>query len=158
MRATLVQSCALKLDQSTELMRVTFSMNIYRKALRWLFVSVVMGQAALFAASASAQSVELTAQQQQMLNQLPPAQREQALRQIELLQRQGAENSQVPGLSGDTTGLMPSFDLPVIEEEPEELRAERRSRVIVTLDLEEDLERQQVLQFERDPFWQRDTP
>ena len=150
MRATLVQSCALKPGQFTELMGVTYNMNVYRKALRWLFVSIVAAQAALFAASASAQSIELTAQQQQMLNQLPPAQREQALRQIELLQRQGADNSQVPGLSGDMTDLMPSLDLPVVEEEPEELRAERRSRVIVTLDLEEDLERQQVLQFERD--------
>jgi len=155
LRATLVQSGALKLDQSTELMGVTFNMIIYRKALRWLFVSVVAGQVALFAASASAQSIELTAQQQQMLNQLPPAQREQALRQIELLQKQSGDNSQVPGLSGNMTDLMPSFDLPVVEEEPEELRAERRSRVIVTLDLEEDLERRQVAEFERDEALRR---
>jgi protein involved in polysaccharide export with SLBB domain len=109
----------------------------------------------LISAAALGQSIQLSPAQQQMLDQLPAAQREQALRQIELLQQQGADNSQVPGLSGDTTDLMPLFDLPVVEEEPEELRAERRSRVIVTLELEEDLERQQVLEFERDEALQR---
>jgi protein involved in polysaccharide export with SLBB domain len=116
---------------------------LWKRAISAVVIMLISG-------AALGQSIQLSPAQQQMLDQLPAAQREQALRQIELLQQQGADNSQVPGLSGDTTDLMPSFDLPVVEEEPEELRAERRSRVIVTLELEEDLERQQVLEFERD--------
>jgi hypothetical protein len=121
---------------------------LWKRAIPAMFVLLI-------SAAALGQSIQLSPAQQQMLDQLPAAQREQALRQIELLQQQGADNSQVPGLLGDTTDLMPSFDLPVVEEEAEELRAERRSRVIVTLELEEDLERQQVLEFERDEALKR---
>lgn len=113
------------------------------------------GQVAFFAASASAQSINLTAQQQQMLDQLPPAQREQALRQLDQLRQQGGDNTELSSLSDESGLLMP---LPVASdsaEEPEELRADRRSRLIVTLELKEDLERQQLTEFDRDEALQR---
>ena len=130
-------------------------MNTCRKVLRCLLVSLLVGQAAMYAAAASAQSFELTAQQQQMLDQLPPAQREQAMRQIEQLQRQGGDGSQLSSLSEDSATPMTPQYAPVPIEEPEELRAEQRSRLIVTLDLKEDLERQQIREFERDEALQR---
>jgi len=105
--------------------------------------------------AAMGQNIQLSPAQQQMLDQLPPAQREQALRQIELLQQQSGDSSQSLGLSGDIAEPMPSFDASTADEDVTELRAERRSRVIVTLDLEEALERKQVLEFEQDVALQR---
>ena len=125
------------------------------KALRWLFVFLVAGHATLFAFGASAQSIELTPQQEQMLNQLPAAQREQALRQIEQLQRKGGDESQLSSLTDEMAELTPSQLRPAVAEEPEELRAMRASPLIVTLDLKEDLEREQLREFERDEALQR---
>ena len=130
------------------------SMNNCCKASRWLLVFLVTVQAALFAAGASAQSIQLTPQQEQMINQLPAAQREQALRQIELLQRKGGDGSELSSLSElPPELLMPAG--PVPEEVPEELRAERASPLIVTLDLKEDLEREQKREFQRDQALRR---
>jgi polysaccharide export outer membrane protein len=114
-----------------------------------------MGQVAVFAASASAQSINLTAAQQQMLDQLPPAQREQAMRQIEQLQQQGGDGSQLSSLSEISGQITP---LPYGEEAEvklEELRADRSSRLILTLDLREDLTREEILEFELDEALQR---
>ena len=130
-------------------------MNNCCKASRWLFVFLVAVQAALFAAGASAQSIQLTPQQQQMINQLPAAQREQALRQIELLQRQGGDGSELSSLSEEGAERLPSQYGTAAAEEPEELRAARASPLIVTLDLKEDLEREQLREFERDEALQR---
>lgn len=102
-----------------------------------------------------AQTVRPTAEQLQILDQLPPAQRKQVLRQIELLQRQGGDDSQLSSLWEEVAELMPPPDGPAAAAEPEELRAERRSRLIVTLDLVEELERQQILDFEQDEALQR---
>ncbi len=131
-------------------------MNNCSKSLRWVFVFLFAGQFALFAASAAAQSINLTAQQQQMLDQLPPAQREQALRQIEQLQQQGGgAGSELSSLSDETDFLTPLQGVPDLAEEPEELRADRRSRLILTLELKEDLERQATLDFSLDEALQR---
>jgi polysaccharide export outer membrane protein len=125
------------------------------KSLRWVFVFLFAGHFAIFAASASAQSINLTAQQQQMLDQLPPAQREQALRQIEQLQQHGGDGSEFSSLSDETDLMMPMQGITDLVEEPEELRADRRSRLIVTLELKEDLEREQLLSFDTDEALQR---
>ena len=129
-------------------------MNNCCKASRWLLVFLVAVQAALFAVGASAQSIQLTPQQEQMINQLPAAQREQALRQIELLQRQGGDGSELSSLSELPPELLTPAG-PVPEEVPEELRAERSSRLVVTLDLKEDLDNRQKREFERDEALRR---
>ena len=110
---------------------------------------------AIAASQSAAQNVQLTAEQRLILDQLPPAQREQALRQLELVQRQGGDQSQLSSLFEEFPELMPSLDEPELALEAEELRAERRSRLIVTLDLVEDLERQEILDFEQDEALQR---
>ena len=89
-----------------------------------------------------------------MINQLPAAQREQALRQIELLQQKGGDGSELSSLSELPPELLTPAG-PVPEEVSEELRAERASPLIVTLDLKEDLEREQLREFQRDEALQR---
>ncbi len=130
-------------------------MTSCREALRWLLVSLLVGLAAMYASAASAQSIELTAQQQQMLDQLPSAQREQALRQIEQLRRQGGDGSELSSLVEQALEPIPSQYTPVPAEEAEELRAQSGSPLIVTLDLKEDLEREQIREYERDEALQR---
>lgn len=130
-------------------------MNTYCKSLRWVVVFLFVAPVALFLPGASAQSISLTAEQQQLLDQLPPAQREQALRQIEQLKQQGGDGSQLSSLSEETSLLMPTQNDLELAAEPEEPRADRRSRLIVTLDLKEDLEREQLFEFERDEALQR---
>lgn len=130
-------------------------MNTYCKSLRWVVVFLFVAPVALFLPGASAQSISLTAEQQQLLDQLPPAQREQALRQIEQLKQQGGDGSQLSSLSEETSLLMPTQNDLELAAEPEEPRADRRSRLIVTLDLKQDLEREQLFEFERDEALQR---
>lgn len=101
-----------------------------------------------------AQSLQLTPEQQRMLDQLPPEQRAQALRQIEQLRRQGAEGTEFSTLSEEEEPLPSQFG-PVPAEEPEELRAERSTRLIITLTLKEDLERKQEREFEADAALRR---
>ena len=129
--------------------------NLAGKFLRLIPVAAIILFVALASPQSDAQTLRPTAAQLRMIDQLPPAQREQALRQIELLRRQGADGSQLSSLLEEGAGLMPSVAGPEAAAEPEELRAERRSRLIVTLELEEDLEREQKLDFEQDQALQR---
>ena len=110
---------------------------------------------AIAASQSAAQSVQLTAEQRLILDQLPRAQREQAVRQIELMQRQGGDQSQLSSLFEELPDLTPSPDEPELAVEAVELRAERSSQLIVTLDLVEDLDRQEILDFEQDEALQR---
>ena len=113
---------------------------------------------ALAPAAVPAQSIQLTPEQQQMLNQLPPAQRAEALRQIEQLQRGAArDGSDLSTLTDDLTPLLEGEGTlgPPPEEEQEELRAEPNSRLIVTLELKEELERSQLREFREDAALQR---
>ena len=108
-------------------------------------------------ATAPAQSIQLTPEQQQMLNQLPPAQRAEALRQIEQLQRGSADDgSELSTLTDDLTPILEGeATLGPPPEEEEELRAEPNSRLIVTLELKEELERDQLREFRQDAALQR---
>ncbi len=109
---------------------------------------------ALFVTAAFAQSVQLTPEQQRMLDQLPPEQREQALRQIEALQGRSGGGSDLSSLSEEADELLP-LAMPPEEPEIEELRAERSTRLIVTLTMKIDLEPRQEREFERDAALQR---
>ena len=73
---------------------------------------------AIAASQSAAQNVQLTAEQRLILDQLPPAQREQALRQLELMQRQGRDGSQLSSLFEEFPELMPSLAEPEPELEP----------------------------------------
>jgi protein involved in polysaccharide export with SLBB domain len=109
---------------------------------------------AVVAPNLRAQTIQLTPEQQQMLNQLPPAQRAEAMRQIELLQRGSSVDGTQPSMLPEDLSSLLEGELPTdaeAEEEIEELRAEPNSRLIVTLELKEDLERQELREFERDP-------
>lgn len=120
--------------------------------------TIVMAVFAVAAWSpAISQSIPLTPEQQRLLNQLPPAQREQAIRQIELLQQQGRDASDLSSLSEDLAPLFEEMEVPEFEIEPEEeeLRAEPNSRLILTLAMKEDLGREQMREFERDAALQR---
>jgi protein involved in polysaccharide export with SLBB domain len=129
-------------------------MKSSRESLTRLAILSITGVLlALASATVPAQSIQLTPEQQQMLNQLPPAQRAEALRQIEQLQRgSGGNGSELSTLTEDMTSLLEGQEIPgqLQEEEEEELRAEPNSRLIVTLELKEDLERDQLRDFEED--------
>ncbi len=122
-----------------------------------LGTAVLAALAAIVWSPASAQSIQLTPEQQQLLDQLPPAQREQALRQIEQLRQQGADLSDLSSLSEDLAPLFEDLEDSAAEseEEVEELRAEPDSRLILTLELKEELEREQQREFELDVALQR---
>ena len=103
------------------------------------------------------QSIELTPEQQSMLDQLPPAQRQQALDAIEDLQRQaaqqGADDAEGSADSdGDARGEDPLGFL-----EPEEVApsAQAGSGLVIRFTEREDLERDQLEAFNEDPALQR---
>ena len=82
-----------------------------------------------------AQNVRLTAEQQQMLNQLPASQRQQALQALEQLNRQGGGGAQQTSIAEELSAL-PQDGQPLPEESlapPEEPEAGRGSRLIINL-------------------------
>ena len=97
-----------------------------------------------------AQSVELSAAQQQMLNSLPPAQRQQAMAALRQLQAQPSQPASqsinepmqqpVPATSESIDSLLASF----------EARAASRSRVILSLTRRSDLSPAQQRDLDRD--------
>ena len=111
----------------------------------------------LCSAAAEAQSVNLTPAQQQILNQLPPAQRQQALRALEQTNAQQGAGSQFSSLTEDVETPSQPLDPAILEAllESQELRAETDSRLIINLNVREPLTREQSLQFQNDPALQR---
>ena len=100
---------------------------------------------------AVAQTIELSPAQQQMLNSLPPAQRQQALAALRRLQAQQTQSTsqsinepltetQALPEQNDIDALFASFDM----------RAESRSRIILSLEPRPDLTSQQLRELERD--------
>ena len=126
--------------------------NLARNFLRLIAASLLL--LALATPPSVAQTAAQTAQQKFLIDQLPPAQRKQALRQLEQLQRR-EDSSQLSSLADQEEELLPVADESKSKVEAEELRAERRSKLIVTLDLAEDLDRQQILDFAQDEALQR---
>lgn len=105
-----------------------------------------------------AQSVQLTPEQQQMLNQLPPAQRQQALDALRQMQSQNADvTSQLSSLSEELTpapqptgvfGVGGATDLP-------ELRAELGSRLVINFSRRDDLSPEDEERLENDQALQK---
>jgi protein involved in polysaccharide export with SLBB domain len=102
-----------------------------------------------------AQNVQLTPEQQQMLDQLPPSQRQQALQALEQLNRQN-EIDDVEDADG--TGLLPpddeaeAGDIPEIPEEPEAVGG---TRLVIDLNTRPDLTPQEERMFRNDAALQR---
>jgi protein involved in polysaccharide export with SLBB domain len=111
-----------------------------------------------FAASQSAaQNIQLTPEQQQMLDQLPPAQRQQAMQAIQQLNRQESEDTEeterdeeLSRLQDDVEPLRDDFLHSL--EEPE---AEGGSRLVIDFDPKFDLEASQTQMLRNDPALQR---
>ena len=106
--------------------------------------------AVLATGPAVAQSVSLTPQQQLMLNQLPPAQRQQALdalRQMQGGQTQTVgqpltESAEIPGVAlPPLIDVAPEFEMP---------RAAANSRLVISFTLKETLTRPELSEFEED--------
>jgi len=129
--------------------------RVVAKASAALLVAGVL--ACLVGPGAQAQTVKLTAQQQQMLNALPADQRRQALAAIQQINQQGQvaassslrETVDEAGSTGDSPAMpeSASFDL--------EPRAESGSSLVVTFSLKPDLPDDRVLAIEGDPVLRR---
>ncbi|MEJ2161653.1 MAG: SLBB domain-containing protein, partial [Chromatiales bacterium] len=103
---------------------------------------------------ASAQSVQLTPEQQMMLNQLPPAQREQALQVL----RQQSAGVQRVGEPVRETAETPSADLsPAVAAEPkgEIQRAGANSHLVINMTPKESLSGGELADLEQNPALSR---
>ena len=94
----------------------------------------------------AAQSVQLTPEQQQMLDQLPPAQRQQALQALKQLNRQQSDDADDTEDGEDLSRLLQDGEQQPDElgETPEEPEAEGGTRLVINLDPKFDLSRQQT--------------
>jgi cell division protein FtsN len=100
-----------------------------------------------------AQSISLTPEQRAMLNQLPPEQRQQALQQLEQIQRKGVQGSDLSSLGEElssTSGPQPA-EADEAARPPEEPRAEANSRLVIDLMLSPFLEDDEVEEIESAP-------
>ena len=90
---------------------------------------------------ALAQSVKLTPQQEAMLNQLPPAQRQQALEALRQFNQQGGGESDQTSISEQLSPLqeVPQTDLIPDEMAEEEPKAGPGSRLVINFTPREDL-------------------
>jgi len=106
-----------------------------------------------------AQSIDLSPEQQAMLNQLPPAQRQQALDALEQLKNQSAQQS-VPQTPASETTPIPGMDedpLAFLEPEIEAVSAEGGSRLVIDFEPRFDLQREEKRAIEEDPALSRIT-
>jgi protein involved in polysaccharide export with SLBB domain len=104
-----------------------------------------------------AQSIQLSPEQQAMLNQLPPAQRQQALDALEQLQKQAA-GPEAPQAAEDETTPIPGLEedpLAMLEPEIEEPEAEAGSRLVIEFEPRMDLQREEKKAIEDDPALSR---
>jgi len=112
---------------------------------------------ALAAGISLAQSITLSPEQQAMLDQLPPEQRQLALRQMEQVQRQSSEGSESSRtaeeetMPGPATGTGTDEDL----QPAEEPRASANSRLVINLILNPFLSKEESQEIETDPALQR---
>ena len=106
----------------------------------------------LFCTSIFAQDIQLTPEQQQMLNALPPAQRQQALAAIRDLQGQQSASTQqtINEPIIDATPPLGEAAPPTLLEE-DELRAEARSRLVLDFSTRPDLRPDEVEAIQSDP-------
>jgi protein involved in polysaccharide export with SLBB domain len=112
---------------------------------------------AVATSQSAAQTVQPTAEQQQMLNQLPPAQRQQALQALEQLNRRGSGGTQQSSIAEQLSPLpqaaqpLPAEFLATLEE-PE---AQGDSRLIIDLNPKPDLSPQETTMLQDDAALQR---
>jgi polysaccharide export outer membrane protein len=125
-----------------------------RSELIWLAATALL----VFTAEAGlAQAIRLSPEQQAMLDQLPPAQRQQALDALEQLQQQ-AVTSETLGVEEDEMTSTPGLEddpLALNEREPEELSAQGGSRLVIDFEPRFDLEARELRELEDDPALKR---
>jgi protein involved in polysaccharide export with SLBB domain len=128
--------------------------------VNWLaFVQAVsVALLAGIATASLAQSIKLSPEQQAMLDQLPPAQRQQALDALEQLQQQQASKSDGLRADDDETMPIPGLEadpLAALEPEIEEPSAKAGSRLVVDFEPRFDLEARELRQLKEDPALNR---
>jgi protein involved in polysaccharide export with SLBB domain len=106
----------------------------------------------LLSAGALAQNVQLSAEQQLMLNQLPPEQRQQAM---DALRQLNSQQQQSPQSINETISEFIELEEQGDLEAPEEPRAEARSRLVIGFELPEDMPNVEKRELEEDPVMQR---
>jgi protein involved in polysaccharide export with SLBB domain len=104
-----------------------------------------------------AQGVQLTPEQQQMLNQLPPSQRQQAMEALEQLNRQQGQEGEEAQDDQELSRLQEDVEpaRPDVTQAPEELEAEGGSRLVINLTPKEDLTSAQNRLLQQDLALQR---
>ena len=107
---------------------------------------------ALTASLSFAQGVQLSAEQQQMLNQLPPAQRQQAMDAIRQMQSGQTQVSRQPIRETAATPISPAIGA---EPEAEELRAGANSRLVINFTPKESLTAIEKEELQKDPVLSR---
>ena len=114
--------------------------------------TLVVGLLVLFSPLSFSQGVSLTADQQAMINQLPPGQRQEALRRLEEISQSGSNSGQLSSLSeespagnqvADDEGESDSVAL-------EDLRADSGSTLVINLSPKFDLSGRETSQIEDD--------
>ena len=107
---------------------------------------------ALTASLSFAQGVQLSSEQQQMLNQLPPAQRQQAMDAIRQMQSGQTQVSRQPIRETAATPISPAIGA---EPEAEELRAGANSRLVINFTPKESLTAIEKEELQKDPVLSR---
>ena len=107
--------------------------------------------------TAIGQGIQLTPQQQQMLDSLPPAQRQQALAAIQQFQAEQTTGSPTTSINEIDDASFQSLLDPIVEEpdEDEELRAGELSRVVIHFEPSEELSDEELLEIEEDPILEK---
>jgi hypothetical protein len=121
-----------------------------------LVVPAIVALATILPCVAVAQ-IQPSAEQMRMINQLPPAQRQQALDAIEALQNQdAARRTTTPVTEEDGDGAELPFPLAAEQQEKEpEPRATSNGRLVVSLTPREILSSEEVRKIQTDPLMQR---
>jgi len=119
------------------------------------FRSIVAIFFTLAAGISLAQSITLTPEQQAMLDQLPPAQRQQALDALEKMQQQATQGDDPAIVQDEATPGLRDDPLARLQPEVEEPSAEGDSRLVINFEPRFDLERSEVRAIEEDPALSR---
>lgn len=108
---------------------------------------------ALSASIAFAQGVQLTAEQQRMLNQLPPAQRQQAMDAIRQLQAQ-QDTTGMQSIREETSAVKNTDLISAVLAEPAEEvpTAKARSRIIIDFTPRSSLTKRELIDLEQNPL------
>jgi protein involved in polysaccharide export with SLBB domain len=107
--------------------------------------------------SVTAQSISLTPEQRATLNQLPPEQREQALKQLGQIQEQGSKGSELSSLAGEAGATADEKASQTDEDEIPAVdpRAGENSRLVINFDQRPFLDEQELEEIENDRVLRR---